>query len=64
MNSSNENSIVLDAFAGSGSTLQVADSLKRRWIGIDNSPSSFEVIKQNFKEHKIKCNYFAIEKQD
>lgn len=63
-NSSNVNSIVLDAFAGSGSTLMTANSLNRKWIGIDNSPSSFEVIKQNFKEQKIKCNYFAIEKQD
>lgn len=63
-NSSNRNSIVLDAFAGSGSTLLVADSLQRKWIGIDNSPSSFEVIKQNFKEQKIKCNYYSIEKKD
>jgi len=63
-NSSNRNSIVLDAFAGSGSTLQVANSLQRKWIGIDNSPSSFEVIKQNFKDQKIKCNYYSIEIQD
>lgn len=64
LNSSNEDSLVLDAFAGSGSTLLMADSLNRKWIGIDNSPSSFEVIKQNFKEQKIKCNYFSVEKQD
>lgn len=64
MNSSDEKSIVLDAFAGSGTTLRVADSLKRKWIGIDNSPSAFQVITQNFKEHKIKCNYFSLEIQD
>lgn len=30
-----ENDIVLDAFAGSGTTLAVAGKLNRRWIGID-----------------------------
>ncbi|MBS1635687.1 MAG: helix-turn-helix domain-containing protein [Bacteroidetes bacterium] len=58
LNSSNENSIVLDCFAGSGSTLFVADQLKRKWIGVDNSTHSFEVIKKVFKKEKIKCNYF------
>ena len=33
--SSNEGDIILDAFAGSGSTLAVAEKLKRKWIGID-----------------------------
>jgi len=33
--SSDENDIVLDAFAGSGTTLSVADKLNRRWIGMD-----------------------------
>jgi len=35
VSSSSENEIVLDAFAGSGTTLAVAEKLKRRWIGID-----------------------------
>jgi len=52
-NSSNEDSIVLDCFAGSGSTLRVADKLGRKWIGIDNSTHSFDVIKKNFAEEKI-----------
>jgi len=33
--SSNENAIILDAFAGSGTTLSVAEKLNRRWIGMD-----------------------------
>jgi len=33
--SSNEGDIVMDAFAGSGTTCAVAEKLKRRWIGID-----------------------------
>jgi len=33
--SSNPGDIVLDAFAGSGTTLAVAEKLGRRWIGID-----------------------------
>jgi site-specific DNA-methyltransferase (adenine-specific)/adenine-specific DNA-methyltransferase len=33
--SSNNNDIILDAFAGSGTTLAVAEKLGRRWIGMD-----------------------------
>jgi site-specific DNA-methyltransferase (adenine-specific)/adenine-specific DNA-methyltransferase len=32
---SDEGDIVFDAFAGSGSTVAVAEKLKRRWIGVD-----------------------------
>lgn len=35
--SSNENSIVLDCFCGSGTTLKSAQNLGRKWIGIDES---------------------------
>lgn len=36
--SSNPGDIILDAFCGSGTTLQAADELDRKWIGIDQSP--------------------------
>jgi len=44
--SSNENDIVLDAFCGCGTALAVAQKLKRRWIGIDISPSAIALIKK------------------
>jgi len=52
-NSSSEESIVLDCFAGSGSTLRVAHKLGRKWIGIDNSTHSLEVIKNIFSKDEI-----------
>lgn len=58
LNSSNKDSLVMDCFAGSGSTLFVANQLKRNWIGIDNSTQSFEVIKETFKKEKVKCNFY------
>ena len=39
---------MLDCFAGSGTTLEAAHHLNRRWIGIDNSPESIRVILQRF----------------
>ncbi|HHE3464903.1 site-specific DNA-methyltransferase [Pasteurella multocida] len=42
--SSNENSIVMDCFAGSGSTLKVANKLGRKWIGVDISPVSLNTM--------------------
>lgn len=64
LNSSNENSIVLDCFAGSGGTLHIADKLKRNWIGIDNSTQSLDVVKKVFKREKVKCNYFEYVPRD
>jgi adenine-specific DNA-methyltransferase len=40
--SSNPGDIVLDCFAGSGTTLICAEELGRRWIGIDNSSWAIE----------------------
>lgn len=46
--SSNDDSIILDCFAGSGSTLLAAQNLGRKWIGIDQSDVSHRVIKKRF----------------
>lgn len=58
-NSSNKDSIVLDCFAGSGSTLKAANKLGRKWIGVDNSTHSLEVIKRTFEKESI--NYDLLE---
>ena len=49
--SSRPDSIVLDCFAGSGSTLLAAANLNRQWIGIDQSVHAIKVIKERFKGH-------------
>lgn len=48
--SSNENDIVADFFAGSGTTGIVALQEKRRFILIDNNPTAIEVMKKRFSE--------------
>jgi DNA modification methylase len=40
---SNEGDLVLDPFVGGGTTVAVADKLKRRWIGIDQSVAAVKV---------------------
>ncbi len=42
--SSNESSIVLDCFAGSGTTLKAAQTNGRQWIGIDQSDEAIKAI--------------------
>lgn len=46
--SSNPGDIVLDCFAGSGTTLDVAEQLDRKWIGIDNSSEAIQNIFKRF----------------
>ena len=63
-NSSNQNSIVLDCFAGSGSTLRVANKLGRKWIGVDNSTHSLEVIKKTFTKDQIDFEFLEYAPHD
>jgi adenine-specific DNA-methyltransferase len=47
--SSNEDSIVLDFFCGSGTTLIAAQELNRNWIGIDQSAQAIKIVKAKLK---------------
>ena len=46
--SSNPGDLVLDCFAGSGTTLVAADELGRQWIGADIGDESIKVIRDRF----------------
>ena len=43
-----ENDIVLDPFCGSGTTLRVAREHNRKYIGMDNSPVSRNLLSDDF----------------
>ncbi|MBO7478233.1 MAG: site-specific DNA-methyltransferase [Salinivirgaceae bacterium] len=47
--SSRPGDLVLDCFAGSGTTLIAAEELGRQWIGIDIGEESISTIKERFK---------------
>jgi adenine-specific DNA-methyltransferase len=57
--SSNPGDIVLDAFCGSGTTLLAAEELNRRWIGIDNSPSSIKTVSRRLVGRR-RCKLFKL----
>lgn len=48
--SSNENDIVLDFFAGSGTTLAVAHKMNRKYIGIEQMDNQIEIITNRLVE--------------
>ncbi len=64
LNSSNESSIVLDCFCGSGSTLKSAFRLNRKFIGIDNSAHSLDVVRKTFKRDNVECNFYQYISKD
>ena len=47
--SSNRGDIVMDCYAGSGTTLEVASVLQRRWIGVDRSDEAIQVVLNRFE---------------
>lgn len=59
-NSSNQDSLVLDCFAGSFSTLVQAGKLGRKFIGIDCKQDAVEIGMNNLKKAGLKFNYYIL----
>lgn len=57
--SSNLGDIVLDPFCGCGTTSHAAESLERKWVGIDISPFSTELVRE-----RIVGNFRHLNKDD
>ncbi|MDR2601976.1 MAG: site-specific DNA-methyltransferase [Spirochaetaceae bacterium] len=55
--SSNEKSIVMDFFCGSGTTLIAAQELGRNWIGVDKSDQAIKITRKKFS--KLKKDLFS-----
>jgi len=60
-NSSNNGSLILDFFAGSGTTLLASSILGRRWIGIDEGKQAIKVAKMRLQENALFCNEKSID---
>ncbi|MBC8204544.1 restriction endonuclease [bacterium] len=48
--SSNEGDVVLDPFCGCGTTIEAAEKLKRKWIGIDITHLSIQLVRKRIDE--------------
>lgn len=48
--SSNEGDLILDPFCGCGTTIAVAERLKRRWIGIDLTPLAVNLMRHRLAD--------------
>jgi DNA modification methylase len=48
--SSKEGDLVFDCFAGCGTSMHAAHNLKRKWVGIDISPTAIKVNKKRLEE--------------
>jgi DNA modification methylase len=60
--SSNEGDLILDPFCGCGTTIAVAESLQRQWIGIDITYLAIDVIKKRFEKNGIiEDKHFSVE---
>lgn len=60
--SSNEGDIVLDAFCGCGTSIVESQKLKRKWIGIDISPTACRIMGERLESLGLKVGKgFSIE---
>ncbi len=60
--SSNPGDLVLDCFSGSGTTLAVAEQLRRRWIGIDSSAEAIATTLRRFAKGCDRMGDFVAQK--
>jgi len=51
--SSKEGDLVFDPFCGCATTLEMADALNRRWVGIDVSPKAADLIRWRLGEGRV-----------
>lgn len=57
-----EDDIVLDPFVGGGTTISVAEKLKRRWIGVDQSVQAIKVTEMRLqKSQDLFSSPFSVE---
>jgi len=61
---SNEGDMVLDQFAGGGTTLVEAKLLKRNIIGVDINPKSIKLCKEKINFERENCGNVIIKKGD
>ncbi len=59
--SSNEGDVVLDAFCGCGTSVAVANRLRRRWIGMDITYQSVALILKRLKDSEGQAAVDAVE---
>ena len=58
---SNEGDVVLDPFVGGGTTVDVANRLNRKWIGIDQSVMAIKVTEMRLKKRQNELFYQPFE---
>jgi hypothetical protein len=59
---SNENDVILDPFLGGGTAVLVADRLRRKWIGIDQSVAAIKVSELRLnKQQDLFSNPFTVQ---
>ncbi len=59
--SSNKDSIILDCFCGSGTTLKASQDLGRNWIGIDKSDEAIKVALKKLDSKNESKNHMGFE---